>query len=58
MALGRGLLPPTINYRNPDPDCDLDLVTDLPREQQIEAALTINQGIGGQCTALMFKKYS
>ena len=58
MALGRGLLPPTINYRNPDPDCDLDLVTDQPREQQIEAALTINQGIGGQCTALMFKKYS
>lgn len=58
MALGRGLLPPTINYRNPDPACALDLVTDQPREQQIEAALTINQGIGGQCTALMFKKYS
>jgi len=58
LALGQGLLPPTINYSHPDPDCDLDLVTGQPREKQIDAALTINQGIGGQCTALMFKKFS
>jgi 3-oxoacyl-[acyl-carrier-protein] synthase II len=55
-ALQHGLLPPTINYTHPDPDCALDLVIQTPREQTIATALTINQGIGGQCTALIFKK--
>jgi 3-oxoacyl-[acyl-carrier-protein] synthase II len=58
LALCQGLLPPTINYEHPDPDCALDLVLHQPREKQIAAALSINQGIGGQCTALMFKKYA
>jgi 3-oxoacyl-[acyl-carrier-protein] synthase II len=58
LALCQGLLPPTINYEHPDPDCALDLVLNQPREKQIAAALSINQGIGGQCTALMFKKYA
>jgi 3-oxoacyl-[acyl-carrier-protein] synthase II len=58
QALGYGLLPPTINYANPDPDCPLDLVVQQPREKQIQAALSINQGIGGQCTALIFKKFN
>jgi 3-oxoacyl-(acyl-carrier-protein) synthase len=55
-ALQQGVLPPTIHYSQPDPDCALNLVTNTPREQAITSALTINQGIGGQCTALIFKK--
>jgi 3-oxoacyl-[acyl-carrier-protein] synthase II len=57
LALQHGTLPPTINYEQPDPDCPLDLVRRSPREKTIETALTVNQGIGGQCTALIFKKF-
>ncbi len=56
LALQRGTLPPTINYKNPDPDCPLNVVAETPQELPIETALSINQGIGGQCTALVFKK--
>jgi 3-oxoacyl-(acyl-carrier-protein) synthase len=57
LALQNGVLPPTINYEQPDPDCQLDLVSQKPREKTIETAITLNQGIGGQCTALLFKKF-
>ncbi len=53
LALQNGILPPTINYEHPDPGCALDLVIQTPREKKINTALTINQGIGGQCTALI-----
>jgi 3-oxoacyl-(acyl-carrier-protein) synthase len=56
LALQNGVLPPTTNYEQPDPDCPLDLVSHSPREKTIETALTVNQGIGGQCTALILKK--
>jgi len=57
MAINNGVLPPTIHYDNPDDDCQLNLVANTPVEQQIDTALTINQGIGGQSTALIFKKF-
>jgi 3-oxoacyl-[acyl-carrier-protein] synthase II len=57
MAVSNGVLPPTIHYDNPDDDCKLNLVGKTPIEKNIETALTINQGIGGQSTALIFKKY-
>ncbi|MEI6125287.1 MAG: beta-ketoacyl-[acyl-carrier-protein] synthase family protein [Pseudomonadota bacterium] len=57
MAMNSGLIPPTLNYDTPDPDCPLNIGAHAPREQKIHAALTINQGLGGQSTALIFKKF-
>ena len=56
LALQEGILPPTINYRTPDPECPLDYIPNHAREQKIETALSINQGLGGQCTCLIIRK--
>src|SRR6478735_659863 len=47
LALHHGVLPPTINYRNPDPECDLDYVPNEAREQQVDYALSNAMGLGG-----------
>ena len=47
LALHHGKLPPTINYRNPDPDCDLDYVPNEAREVQVDVALSNAMGLGG-----------
>ena len=47
LALKHGVLPPTINYREPDPDCDLDYVPNEPREAQVDVALSNAMGLGG-----------
>jgi 3-oxoacyl-[acyl-carrier-protein] synthase II len=57
LALNKGMLPPTINYVNPDPDCDLDYVPNQPREAEIEYALSNSFGFGGTNAALLFKRY-
>ncbi len=46
-AVETGLLPPTINYRTPDPECDLDYVPNVARAQQVELALSNAMGLGG-----------
>jgi len=46
-ALHEGVLPPTINYRNPDPDCDLDYVPNEARRVQVDVALSNAMGLGG-----------
>jgi beta-ketoacyl-acyl-carrier-protein synthase II len=46
-ALHEGVLPPTINYRNPDPECDLDYVPNEARRTQVEIALSNAMGLGG-----------
>ena len=47
LAVRDGVLPPTINYREPDPDCDLDYVPNEARQGQVEVALSNAMGLGG-----------
>src|SRR6266446_6522294 len=57
LSIHRKVLPPTINYVNPDPECDLDYVPNLPREAEVEYALSNSFGFGGTNAALLFKRY-
>jgi 3-oxoacyl-[acyl-carrier-protein] synthase II len=57
LSIHRKVLPPTINYVNPDPECDLDYVPNVPREAEIEYALSNSFGFGGTNAALLFKRY-
>jgi 3-oxoacyl-[acyl-carrier-protein] synthase II len=47
LALHEGVLPPTVNYRTPDPDCDLDYVPNEARRAQVDVALSNAMGLGG-----------
>jgi 3-oxoacyl-[acyl-carrier-protein] synthase II len=57
LALHHGVLPPTINYETPDPECDLDYVPNQARKQDIEVALSNAFGFGGTNATLAFRKY-
>ena len=57
FALHHGMLPPTMNYEKPDPDCDLDYIPNQARKQEIEVALSNAFGFGGTNATLAFKKY-
>ena len=54
MALKHGVLPPTINYENPDPECDLDCVPNEARQAGVENVLNNSFGFGGHNVALVF----
>ncbi|MFO0979422.1 MAG: beta-ketoacyl-ACP synthase II [Planctomycetaceae bacterium] len=58
LAIRDGVLPPTINYETPDPDCDLDYIPNQPREKKIKAALSNSFGFGGQNVALILSEFS
>ena len=51
------VVPPTINYVTPDPDCDLDYVPNEKREMEVKAAMSTNLGFGGHNAAILFKKF-
>jgi 3-oxoacyl-[acyl-carrier-protein] synthase II len=51
------VVPPTINYETPDPECDLDYVPNEKREMEVHAAMSTNLGFGGHNAAILFKKY-
>lgn len=57
LSLQRGVIPPTINYENPDPDCDLDYVPNRPQETRPKIALSNSFGFGGTNASLLFKKF-
>ena len=57
FALHHGVLPPTMNYEKPDPDCDLDYVPNQARKQDVDVALSNAFGFGGTNATLAFKKY-
>ncbi|MBI4845575.1 MAG: beta-ketoacyl-ACP synthase II [Candidatus Omnitrophica bacterium] len=56
LAIKEGIIPPTINYEYPDPDCDLDYVPNKARKQQVEAAISNSLGFGGHNVTLVLKK--
>jgi len=58
LALRDGKIPPTINYENPDPDCDIDVVPNEARDAPLEHVLTNSFGFGGTNAALLFKRYA
>jgi len=58
LAIRDQIAPPTINYENPDPACDLDYVPNQARPLEIEYALSNSFGFGGTNGSLIFKKYS
>jgi len=57
MALQNGIIPPTVNYETPDPDCDLDYVPNVARSASLEAVMTNSLGFGGHNASLVFRKY-
>jgi len=57
LTIYHGLIPPTINYDEPDPGCDLDYVPNKARQAEVRVALTNSFGFGGTNATLVFKQY-
>jgi len=56
MPFVRGIIPPTVHYRNPDPDCDLDYVPEPREKKDISVVLSTSVAFGGNNTALILKR--
>ncbi|HPP87535.1 MAG TPA: beta-ketoacyl-ACP synthase II, partial [bacterium] len=58
LAINKGIIPPTINYTTPDPECDLDYVPNKAIEMQVNKALSDSLGFGGHNAAIIFSKFN
>jgi minimal PKS ketosynthase (KS/KS alpha) len=54
LAIHRGVIPPTANWQNPDPECDLDYTPNDAREVRVDVALSVSSGFGGFQSAMLF----
>jgi 3-oxoacyl-[acyl-carrier-protein] synthase II len=57
LTLKNSVIPPTINYETPDPECDLDYVPNQARETKVAAALSNSFGFGGHNAVLALKRF-
>ena len=57
-TIRNGVIPPTINYDTPDPECDLDYVPNQAREATVDCCLSNSFGFGGQNTSLVVKRFA
>jgi 3-oxoacyl-[acyl-carrier-protein] synthase II len=57
LAIQRGVLPPTINYDTPDPECDLDYIPNEAREKRVDHVLSNSFGFGGQNVSLIVSRF-
>jgi 3-oxoacyl-[acyl-carrier-protein] synthase II len=58
LAIRDGVIPPTINYETPDPECDLDYVPNVARQQEVNATMINGFGFGGQNVAVVIRRYN
>jgi len=58
LTIRDGIIPPTINYDTPDPECDLDYVPNIARTAQVNIALSNSFGFGGVNATLVFRKFA
>jgi len=58
LAIRDGVVPPTINYEHPDPECDLDYVPNIARKTNVTACMSNSLGFGGHNASLIIKKFS
>ena len=56
LALKNGIVPPTINYQEADPECDLDYVPNTARKADLDFAISTNLGFGGHNACLAFRR--
>ena len=58
LAINNSLIPPTINYETPDPECDLDYTPNKPVTREVEAAISNSFGFGGHNTTLAIRRFN
>ena len=57
LTIKNGIIPPTINYETPDPECDLDYVPNKARKSDVKVVMSNSFGFGGTNGSLLFKAY-